>query len=234
MNALSSHCLAQHRQRCARVFAAILVVATAGVASTACADINKSGAYLTMLGGTNALGDQRVEATIGGTTGNGLTSYSASYIAGFSVGYRFDNNWSIEEEFTFRRVNLNSASLGALGSFNEGDIENTQLTARALYHVPLSANANFEVYVGAGVAWLAELDFDVEGPEGEQPFEQDRFGVEFHSGLRYHGWRHAFVGAGLRYLSVRDTTLPSPSNPDDTVRLSYDPFSAIVEFGWRF
>jgi outer membrane protein W len=204
------------------------------ITPTSHADINKSGPYLTLLGGINTLSDQDISATIGGVSGSGTTSYSPSYIAGFAVGYRFANNWSVEEEFVFRRTALDSATLSSLGTFSDGDFENTQLAARVLYHLPIGADDDLELYMGAGVAWLAELDFDFETALGEQPFEQDRFGLELHSGVRYHGWKHGFAGAGLRYLSVRDTTLPSPSNPADTVRLGYEPLSLVVEFGWRF
>ncbi|MFK7885944.1 MAG: OmpW family outer membrane protein [Gammaproteobacteria bacterium] len=203
-------------------------------ALTANADINKSGAYATVIGGVNTLGDQDIEATIGGISGSGTTSFSASYIAGFSIGYRFANNWSIEEEFVFRRTALDSATLTSLGTFSDGGFENTQLTAKALYHLPLRSNNDIEMYVGAGIAWLAELDFDFETAEGEQPFEKDRFGVEFHAGVRYHGWKHGFAGAGVRYLAVNDAVLPSPSNAGDTVRLGYDPLSVVFELGWRF
>ncbi len=198
------------------------------------ADIDKSGAYLTALAGYNSLGDQDIEATIGGVRGSGTASFSGSYLAGFAVGYRFANNWAIEEEVVFRRTTLNSANLPPLGNFSDGNFENTQLTAKALYHIPLKANDDIEAYLGLGIAWLAELDFDLETPTQERPFEQDRFGLELHAGVRYYGWKHAFAGAGIRYLTVRDTNLPSPSDARDVVRAGYDPLSLALEFGWRF
>lgn len=201
---------------------------------SALADSNRAGAYFALTGGVNGLGDQNVEATIDGLSGEGNASFSASYFTAVSFGYRFANNWAIEEEAAFRRVTLDSVDLSPIGQFSDGAVENTQLSVRVLYHLPVRSSPSLEGYLGVGVAWLAELDLDLQTRTGEQPFENDRFGVEFHAGLRYHGWRHAFAGVGLRYLTVADTTLPDPSNAGDVIRTGYDPFSATIEFGWRF
>ncbi|MFK8016440.1 MAG: outer membrane beta-barrel protein [Gammaproteobacteria bacterium] len=202
--------------------------------AAAMADIDKSGAYISAIGGANFLGDQSIDAFIDNTSSTGNTSFSASYIVGFAVGYRFANNWSIEEEVVFRRNTLDRATLTPGGEFSDGNFENTQLSAKALYHFPLRANNDVEAYLGGSVVWLSELDFDLETQAGEQPFEDDRFGFELHAGVRYQGWKHAYVGAGLRYLVVRDADLPSPADGSDRVTLDYDPLGVALEFGWRF
>lgn len=212
----------------------VALIVIAGGSATANADINKSDNYISAFGGMNFIGDQSIEATIDNNTGVGEASFSPSYLVGFAVGHRFANNWAIEEEVVFRRATLDSLNLPGIGNFSDGNFENTQLTAKALYHFPLRANHDIEAYVGVGIAWLSELDFDVETVDGEQPFEDDLFGVEFYAGMRYHGWEHAYAGAGLRYLSVSDADLPSPANGQNIVTTDYNPIGLALEFGWRF
>lgn len=219
------------RGRIGRLAALALLI---GASSIAGADVNKAGAYVTGMGGFNALGDQSVEARIDGVTSRGNASFSSSYLAGFAVGYRFGNNWAIEEEVVFRRTIVDEATLDPLGTFTDGNFENTQLSFNVLYHFPVAANDDIEAYLGVGIAYLPELDFDIETVDGEQPFEDDRFGVELHAGLRYYGWKHAFAGIGVRYLSVSDADLPAPSNARNVVTTDYDPYSVVLEIGWRF
>lgn len=219
------------RGRVARLAALALLI---GASSIASADVNKAGAYVTGMGGFNALGNQSIAATIDGVTSRGDVAFSGSYLAGFAVGYRFGNNWAIEEEVVFRRAIVDEATLDPLGTFTDGNFENTQLSFNVLYHFPVADNDDIEAYLGVGIAYLPELDFDIETVDGEQPFEDDLFGIELHAGLRYYGWRHAFAGIGLRYLSVSDAELPAPSDTRNIVTTDYDPYSVVLEIGWRF
>ena len=212
----------------------VLIAGFLGLCATSNADVNKSGPYVSAIGGVNFLSDTAIEATVGSDVGRGDASFNASYLVGAAFGYRFNNNWAVEEEVVFRRVVLDGVNLSPLGQFDDGNFENTQFSVKALYHFPLRANSDFEGYAGVGLVWLSELDFDVESAAGEQPFENDEFGLELHLGGRYHGWDRAFVGAGVRYLIADDVQLKAPSDNRNVVRADYDPLAIALEFGWRF
>lgn len=211
---------------------AALGLAVALTAGPALAD--KSGLYATASFGINALGDQTLDARIDGNTTSSDASFDTSFATGAAIGYRFDNAFAIEGEFLYRRADLDRVDLGGFGSFSEGDFANTQLSVSGLYHFNLLPNEDIETYVGAGVAWIQEIDIDFEAAGDETSFETDDIAFEVMAGARYYGWDKAFVDVGLRYTILSDVELESPANAANRVTADYDPLAAVVKFGWRF
>ena len=209
-------------------FAAVLVC------SGAQADGSKQGYYATATLGANFLGDQDLDVTFDGVDSRGEAKYDAGIGAGAGIGYRFANNWAVEAEFLYRRVELDAVDLQSFGSFSEGDFANTQLSVSALYHFNLFDRDDIETYVGAGVAFIQEVDTDFEAGGVETSFETDDFAFEIQGGVRYSLWDRAFVDGSIRYTTVSDVTLESPSNGANRVTSDYDPLLLAVRFGWRF
>ena len=193
-----------------------------------------TGYYVNATFGLNTLGDQTVDVVFDGTSSSGDASFNGSFGAGAAVGYRFNRRWSVEGEFLYRRADLDDAALGTFGSFNEGDFANTQLSVNALYHFDVGSSDRISGYVGAGLAYIQEIDIDFEADGTETSFETDEFGVELHGGVRYALSDRAYVDAGLRYSLVSDVEMEAPANSANTATADYDPLLLGLKFGWRF
>jgi len=192
------------------------------------------GFYGSISGGINFLGDQTYDIVLGEDVATGDAGFDASFAGGGAVGYRFSNNFSVEGEFLYRRVELDSVNLGAVGSFSDGDFANTQLNVNAYYHFDLASSA-IEPYVGVGLAYINEVDIDLEDSSGvEREFESDEFGFEVMAGARYNVFDRGFIDLGVRYMPIGGVDLERSDGSADRISADYDPFMLTAKFGWRF
>lgn len=212
----------------------ILTLGLGAVLATSPALAERTGLYASASFGLNTLGDQTLDTTVNGVSNSGKASFDSSFAGGAAIGYRFANNFAVEGEFLYRRADLDRVDLGSFGTFSEGDLANTQFSVNGLYHFNLLRNDNIETYIGAGLAWINEIDIDFEAAGTETSFETDDIAVEFMAGARYYAWENAFIDVGLRYTTLSGAELESPADGANRVKSDYDPLAAVVKFGWRF
>jgi opacity protein-like surface antigen len=129
-----------------------LAVASLGTAASAQDD---GGFYARAFGGLSKLSD--TDRTLGGSTSR--LSFSGRELAGGAIGYDYANSpWRSELEFAYRSSSANAvAGGGATG----GDYASTSLMLNGRYS--FATIGGFEPYVGAGVGYVTEIDFDIAG-----------------------------------------------------------------------
>lgn len=195
---------------------------------------DKTGRYVEATFGLNTLADTDYDVFLDGTSGSGEASFDGSFGAGGAVGYRFDNGFSIEGEYLYRRVELDSVDLGAVGVFSDGDFANTQINVNGFYHLEDLFDSAIEPYVGVGLAYITEIDSDLEQNSEELEFESDEFALEVMAGARYQVLERGFIDVGIRYLALGGVTLESTANSADTIDADYNPLMVTASFGWKF
>lgn len=212
----------------------VLGMAVACLTTSTLAD-SEEGFYANVSGGINFLGDQTLDVVIGSGVASSDAGFDASFAGGGAVGYRFANNISVEGEFLYRRAELDSVNLGDIGTFSDGDFANTQINVNAYYHFGLEALPAIEPYIGAGLAYINEVDIDLEDAGGvEREFESDEFGFEIMAGARYAVFDRGFVDVGVRYMPIGGVDLERSNGSADSISSDYDPFMLTAKFGWRF
>jgi opacity protein-like surface antigen len=113
------------------------------------------GFYLRAFGGLSGL--QRSDVTVGGSTAP--LSFSALTLAGGAIGYNYgDSPWRSEIEFAYRSSEANNLAAG-LGSTGEYASTSIMLNGRYTFQT----SGAFQPYVGAGVGYVTEIDFDLGG-----------------------------------------------------------------------
>jgi outer membrane protein W len=88
--------------------------------------------------------------------------------------------------------------------------------------------------VGAGLAYLTEVDVDFESAGGERSFTGDGFGVQLLAGARYDLGERWFVDAGLRYLAASSLDLEDEGGGTGSIEADYEPWAVVLAVGRRF
>ncbi|MEN7341440.1 MAG: porin family protein [Pseudomonadota bacterium] len=194
-----------------------------------------TGFYASAVAGLNLLGDQSATYRDEAVTSSTDRQFDAAFAAGGTIGYDFGPNWRAEAELMYRRNEQDgSVTLDGLGTFAEGDFASLSIAASVLYDFELPANPNLSPYVGAGLAFIQEIDVDFEDAGIETSFETDDIAVQLQAGVRYLFGERWFADAGLRYLVASDVELEFPDDTSRTVTSDYDPLTLSVGFGYRF
>ena len=96
----------------------------------------------------------------------GAASASASFdpglLAGGAVGYAFNPSWRVEGEFIYQSVEHDGVDLAGIGSLPSGNYASTGLALNGFYSFNAFGSDKVRTYIGAGLAWLTEVDIDFE------------------------------------------------------------------------
>lgn len=188
--------------------------------------------YVTGTGGLVSQSDQQLQPT--GSSVAQTLRLDTGFLAGAAVGRRFANGWRAEAEFMYQTVDHPDVTLGAGGPAGDGNYASTSVALNALYEFNLFGSTRARTYVGAGIAYLTEVDLDFEGTGGERSFSGSDVGVQLLLGARYDVGDRAFVDAGVRYLRASNVELDDESPGGGRIVADYEPLAFTLSFGWRF
>lgn len=167
--------------------------------------------------------------------GSGLKArFDGGYGIGGALGWRYGNGWAAELEWDYRRHNvasLRDAAGATLG--RDGDYASNILFVNGIYRLP--ARGGWTPLVGAGLGWLQEIDFDLEGGSVAQSYSRrGETGVQFIAGLERDlggGWAAA---GQIRWLRVGSVRLGAEGAVGSIDGARYDPLSLHLGVTRRF
>lgn len=185
-------------------------------------DAEKDGRiYARAFGGLSTLGDADVRVNSSRASG----SFSGGLLAGGAVGYDYAGPWRAEIEYVYR----SSSVEGLPAAFaREGDYASTAIMLNGLYS--FGKLGALRPYVGAGVGFTREVDFDLtsSGPAAPPP---SAVGEYSESGLfAYQAIAGADVAFGDRWSGfgeLRAFAVNSPSLPGTAGRTLTADYQAI-------
>lgn len=189
--------------------------------------------YSTALAGAGFMSDQSLAFSGGAPGGSADASFDPGLAAGAAVGYAFNENWRIEAEFMYQSVDHDGVELAG-DSLPSGNYASTAFALNGLYSFNAFGSDAVRTYVGAGVAWLTEVDVDFEQGGNELSYSGDGFGVQLLGGARYDIGERFFVDAGLRYLIGGEVTMDGEGGAPGRVKADYEPWGVTVAVGLRF
>jgi outer membrane protein W len=219
-----------------------LIVATilfAGVPVLANDDINNEGRFFSKLyGGTSLLGNQSLSQT--GVAAPGATS-NASFDTGMAfggaAGYYFTNNISAELAWDYRSNSLDKANFSDGTRFSDGDFASNIFFVNGYYHLDPIMNSKFRPYVGAGLGYIQEIDFDLKNASGvETSYSQDgKIAYQLIAGTSYGLNENWDLTADIRYMRADSIDLKRESGGTAELRnVDYDPVSLTLGAVYKF
>ena len=202
------------------------------IATNAQADDDKY--YATGNIGIGFLGSEDLTYSDSVLTATSEADFDASFAGGGTFGYYLSDNWRVEGEVMYRRNDMKDITLGGVGTSTGGDFASLSLAVSALYEFQLTDNPRLKTYVGAGVAFVQEIDIDFEIDSAETSFETDETGLQLQAGARYDLNDRLFVDLTARYLTVSGAKLEFPADTSRTIESDYSPLTLSLGLGWRF
>ncbi len=192
------------------------------LALPALAEPADGGFYLRAFGGASALSDTDLTGIATGNSG-----FDTGQVFGGAVGYEYASSpFRTELEFAYRTGEAD----GAAGI--TGDFASTTLALNGYYDFAPIAGGRLTPYVGAGLAYITEIDFDVSG--GGSPGEYNDsgdFGYQLMVGAEYPISDRWSVTGELRYFDAGSQTLTGPGG---TLSADYQTVDVIIGTSFKF
>lgn len=159
-------------------------------------------------------------------------STSAGFTAGAGVGFRYGPHVAVELAWEYRS-NDTETDFGTGLAFDGGNYASNIFFLNGFYH--FASRGRWDPYVGAGLAFVQEVDIDLEGNGPEQSFSGDgETGFQVFAGANYHLTAHWRAHGELRYGRFGDIDLDG-ENVAGTIRgFDYEPLTVQVGLSYRF
>ncbi|MDJ0918092.1 MAG: OmpW family outer membrane protein [Woeseiaceae bacterium] len=202
------------------------------IGTNALADDDKY--YVTGNVGIGFLGSEDLTYSDSMLTATVKADFDASFAGGGTFGYYLTDNWRVEGEIMYRRNDMKDITLGGVGASTGGDFASLSLGVSALYEFQPTDNPRLKTYVGAGVAFVQEIDIDFEIDSVETSFETDETGLQLQAGARYDLNDRLFLDFTAKYLTVSGAKMEFPADTSRTVEADYSPLTLSLGLGWRF
>ena len=209
-----------------------VAVLTSLIGTNALADDDKF--YATGNIGIGFLGSEDLIYSDSALTATSEADFDASFAGGGTFGYYLTDNWRVEGEVMYRRNDMKGITLGGVGTSTGGDFASLSLGVSALYEFQPTDNPRLKTYVGAGVAFVQEIDIDFEIDSMETSFETDETGLQLQAGARYDLNDRLFMDLTARYLTVSGAKMEFPADTSRTIESDYSPLTLSLGLGWRF
>jgi len=170
---------------------------------------------------------------IDGTSGVAEVAIDSGFVAGLGVGYQFNNRLALEVAWEYR-TNDSSVELLPDLSFSEGDYASNTFFLNGLYY--FDSGNRFRPYLGAGLAWVQEVDIDFQQGEQELSYAGDGdVGLQAFAGLDYAVTEHLSLQAELRYTSISGLDLePEEGASGRIIDIDYQPSTFQLGAVYRF
>lgn len=190
--------------------------------------------YVSATGGWARQTDQSARFSVSGQDTEADIELSSGFLAGAAVGRHFGERWRIELEYMYQSVDQQGLSLPGTGLSGDGNFASTSLGANLLYDLSFAGNLPVQPWVGFGLAWLTEVDIDIESAAGEVSFSGNGFAPQVMAGVRFRAFESVRVDVGLRYLMARDLDLDGEGRSQGEIRADYAPLAVSAGVVWKF
>lgn len=197
------------------------------------AESEPQGFYVTAYAQASRLSSTSFDEIGNANLGVGLKAdFDAGLGLGGDIGYKYGNGWAAEFEWNWRRHRIKSLSGGGSAVVTEGDFASNVLFINGLRRF-VRPRGGWVPYVGLGVGWIQEIDFDLNTGENERAWsKQGEIGVQLICGAEFSlsdDWRLTadvrVLRLGKQQLAAEEGVTGRLAKPD------YNPVS--VQIGLR-
>lgn len=156
----------------------------------------------------------------------------SGFVAGLGLGYRYNRHWAAEFAWEYRS-NESVTDIDGLGSYPDGNYASNTFFLNGFYY--FQSTGAWQPYVGAGLAWLQEVDIDLERDGVERSLSADGdTGVQVFVGVEYTLSDALKAQAELRYGSITGMTLTEEGGNLRMGELDYQPATVQIGLNYSF
>lgn len=209
--------------------AAVMACLTTSFALPAIAATEPKGFYATIYAQASRLSSTSFDENGSGGLGAGLTAkFDTGFGFGGDIGFRYGNGWAAEVEWNYRRHDLKSLT-GSATPVNDGDFASNIFFVNGLRRFP-GAVGKWTPYIGAGVGWVQEIDFDLNSGTTDRAWsKQGKIGLQLIGGAEIPLNKDWSLAADIRMLRLGRVELPAEEGATGRLsKPSYNPVSVQV------
>lgn len=187
-----------------------------------------AGFYARAYGGISTL--NKTTVSVGASSAS--ARFDGGLLVGGAFGYDYDGPWKAEIEYTYR----SSDARRLPASFARGgDYASTSIMVNGLYS--FGEVGPIRPYVGAGVGFTREVDFDLTGPATPPPGAVGQYSTS--GRFAYQGIAGAELPLNDRWSGFGEVRVfaidnPSPRGSGRTLKADYQTFDLLVGVSRRF
>ena len=196
----------------------------------ALADVEPRGFYATLYAQASRLGSTGFNEVGSAGFGSGLKAeFDGGFGLGGDFGFRYGNGWAAEIEWNYRRHDLKSLRRGTTTLVTDGDFASNIFFVNGLRRFP-APSRQWIPYVGAGLGWVQEIDFDLNSGGTERAWsKQGELGFQLIAGSEFPIGKDWRLTADIRMLRLGRVDLPAEEGVTGKLsRPTYDPVSVQV------
>lgn len=178
--------------------------------------------YGRIFGGVSSLSDTDLSGA-----SNESIGFDSGQIFGAAIGYDYGGSpFRSEFEFAYRTGDAD----GSAGI--EGDFASTTVALNGYYDFANTGSSKLTPYVGAGLAYVTEIDFDVEGGAATGEYNDTGvFGYQLMVGVDYAISQRWSLNGELRYFDAGSQSL---SGSGGLLKADYDTLDVLVGATFRY
>lgn len=188
--------------------------------------------YGRLNGGFTSLADSDV--SVSGQASSAAEFDSGSLFGG-AIGKQF-GPFRVEGEIAYRSNDVSAVGLSGYQQGEEaGDFASLGLGVNVLYERNLFGSEKAVSYIGGGLVYIQEIDFDLRSSTNEEvSFSDSGFGFQLIAGARYELSKNWDLFAEARYFDGGSLTLDSETNSGSSLEADYSSTAVVVGVGYRF
>lgn len=134
------------------------------------------------------------------TNENADINTDSGFLAGLGVGYRYNEYLAVEVAWEYR-TNDSSVSLANGLVYEDGNYASNTFFINGIY--TFGSKGRWKPYLGAGIAWLQEVDIDIEKNESELSYSANGdIGLQVFGGVNYELNNNWDLQAEVRTTSI--------------------------------
>jgi opacity protein-like surface antigen len=190
--------------------------------------------YVGATGGITSNGVSSLDVMTDDLSGRASADADNGYTMGAVFGREFDGRWRLEGEFRYRTNEFASVDLPDGSRITNGDFSSGALGVNA-YWLFGDTNANWRPFIGAGLAWMQEIDLDLAEDPVNGSYSGDGTAWQAMGGVTWalnDRWNFDFEA---RYLDAGSVSMDSERGDlDGRIDADYSLFEVTAEATFRF